>query len=743
MVKNETKRVLKRQLNLFQVIMLGTAGALGSGIFVMTGHAAAISGPAAILAVLIGGLLSFSIALNYCELATIYPETGGAMTYVREAWGKNLLSFLVGSLDSISSTFYCALSAVGFAYSLSVLIPSTPIILVAVAVIAFFTFLNILGVTNVGNAQIFMGAFLLLAFGIFIGAGLFSSHGFHLSTLMPGGKFFIYDGVYPNIVAILKTIALIYAAYVGFEVIADDAEEIRNPNKIIPVAILVSLTLITVINTLTLTVTMGTLPWQEIAGSETALTDSVVHFLPKIGVLLMAFTGLVATLTSVNSSMLSATRESFTLSRDGAWPGFLSRLNRYRVPFAAILLIGVISSLISIVGVVDFLSYITSAGYLFVLFFSNFAMIILRKKYPAINRPFKAPLFPSTPLIATLTCLIVILFSNVNSLLFLAAVLAVLTVYYYLRIFLSGWLETHKRNLVPGNSRIVIPILQSHLTNNLISLGTTLAQAEQDISLCLTSVVTNSLINQNGNRNEYLEKVDGQRQQILRKFIHYAVDRNVPMYTKMMVGNSISESIQREVELDSHTRLVLLPWPEKHSASHLSEEAVKDICANVKANVGVLTDRNLSGIKSILVPIGGGLHCRLAVQLANKIACLENAHLDFVRVLPHEKNTENEEDEMAYLQEVVITELKEQPQNAILRLLFSDEVEKALLEEIKENSYDLVLIGSSEDDKPNEYIFGKVADHVAEKSNCSVLVVKRYQGATASWLRHRVKQLDF
>ena len=112
------KRTLKRQLNLVQVIMLGTAGTIGSGIFILTGHAAAVSGPAAILAVIIGGLLSFSIAFNYSELATTYPETGGAMTYVREAWGKGLLAFLVGSMDSISSTFYCALGAVGFAYSL-------------------------------------------------------------------------------------------------------------------------------------------------------------------------------------------------------------------------------------------------------------------------------------------------------------------------------------------------------------------------------------------------------------------------------------------------------------------------------------------------------------------------------------------------------------------------------------------------------------------------------------------------
>ena len=123
-VRMAQKRTLKRQLNLLQVVMLGTAGTLGSGVFILTGHAAAVAGPAAIWAVLVAGILSFSIALNYCELATTYPETGGAMTYVREAWGKGLLAFLVGSMDSISSTFYTALSAVGFAYSVSVFVPA-------------------------------------------------------------------------------------------------------------------------------------------------------------------------------------------------------------------------------------------------------------------------------------------------------------------------------------------------------------------------------------------------------------------------------------------------------------------------------------------------------------------------------------------------------------------------------------------------------------------------------------------
>jgi amino acid transporter len=188
-----SKRTLKRQLNLFQVIMLGTAGTLGSGIFVLTGLAAEVAGPMTFLAIFIGGFLSFSIALNYSELATIYPETGGAMTYVREAWGKGLLSFLIGSMDSISSTFYCALSAVGFAYSLSVFFPNIPIIPVAIAVIIIFVILNILGVTNVGNIQIVMGGCLIFAFAVYIIAGFVSPHGFQPAILFPDGKMFATD----------------------------------------------------------------------------------------------------------------------------------------------------------------------------------------------------------------------------------------------------------------------------------------------------------------------------------------------------------------------------------------------------------------------------------------------------------------------------------------------------------------------------------------------------------------------
>ncbi len=732
------KRTLKRQLNLFQVIMLGTAGTLGSGIFVLTGLAAEVAGPATFIAIIIGGFLSFSIALNYSELATVYPETGGAMTYVREAWGKGLLSFLIGSMDSISSTFYCALSAIGFAYSLSVFFPNIAIIPVAIAVVVLFVVLNILGVTNVGNVQIVMGISLLFAFAVFIIAGFVSPTGFQPAILLPGGKVFLSDDLGVNLKTMMRTIALIYAAYVGFEVIADDAEEVKNPSKIIPVAILVSLGIITLVYCLTVVVTLGTVPWQSVAGSKTALTDAIKVFLPGWGVTLIGIAGMVGALTSINSSMLSATRESFTLSRDGAWPKVLSRLNSARVPFMAILFIGIVSILITIIGVVDFLSYITSAGYLFVLFFSNMAMIQLHRKYPNIHRPFKAPFFPLTPILASVTCIIVIFFSDLDALAFLAGILTVLTIYYYGHIGLQLWSEAHKRNLSPGRWRIILPITTPSNSDGLLKVGSLLAEAEKDMNMCLLTVLPSSAQTDQQFPGDFMEKIRNQRHAVLEKFIHYAIDRNVPMYTKMVSDNTFENGIINEIKNDSNVKLLLLKWPGKKSENAQYHAAVKRLLEDAGVSIGLLYDRGIKQFQNIMVPVGGGFHSRLAIHLANDIAMQEGAHVDYFRVISEKSDEETNQDQLSFLQEIVMTELGENPANATLRLISADSICDAVIQESEANEYDLTIIGSA-DIIENDSLFGQVSEQVAENSKNSVLVVHRHDSPTASWLRQQLK----
>ena len=732
------KRTLKRQLKLTQVIMLGTAGTLGSGIFVLTGHAAGVAGPAMILAVIVAGFLSFSIALNYSELATTYPESGGAMTYVREAWGKGLLSFIVGSMDSISSTFYCALSAVGFAYSISVFIPRIPIVPVAIAVILLFTLLNVLGVTKIGNIQMVMGVVLVIAFVIYIIGGFISSNGFSIATFVPDGKFFIGNSFWSNLVTIMQTIALIYALYVGFEVIADDAEEVMNPSKNIPIAIIVSLFLITLIYSTASLVALGTTPWQELAGSETALSDTIAKFLPGIGVIIIGIAGMVGALTSVNSSMLSATRETFTLSRDGAWPQFLQRLNQARVPFMAILFIGVVSSMITGIGLVNFLSYITSAGYLFVLLCSNLSMLTLHQKYPFIHRPFKAPLFPLTPIIASLTCLIVILFSELNALLFMAGILTLLILFYYGQIGFRVYKDAHTRSLSPGRWRLLVPFYNTAGQDNVIKLGTVLAEAEKDLNMCLLSILPKSGQLDVGLDEKFYEKIRERRKFILDQFIKYAVERNVPLYTKMITDDSLANGIINEIKNDNNVKLLLMKWPEESFARQSYLQDLKNIADAHVANFGVLHDRGLKSFKNILVPVSRGYHCRLAVQLANMIANQENGNVEYLHIIPIEITEEEVEDQIAFLQEIIMTEINQIPSNASLEVIKADDVSQMIINETIHTPYDLIIIGASEDTKTPDSLFGYKADSIAEKAACSVLVIYHNEAPAASWLRRQL-----
>ncbi|MEA4958483.1 MAG: amino acid permease [Anaerolineaceae bacterium] len=729
------KRTLKRQLNLLQVIMLGTAGTLGSGIFVLTGHAAAVAGPATILAIVIGGILSFSIAFNYCELATTYPETGGAMTYVREAWGKGLIAFLVGSMDCISSTFYTALSAVGFAYSLSVFFPAIPIVPVAIAAIIVFVILNILGVTKVGNFQMVLGAILLFAFAVYIIAGFTMPNGFHPQTLFPNGRMFESSGFFPNLAIIMRTIALIYAAYVGFEVIADDAEEIRNPSKNIPIAIMVSLALITIVYSLTVTVALGTTPWQQLAGSETALSDTIKVFFPGLGVTIIAIAGMVGALTSINSSMLSATRESFTLSRDGAWPAMLSRLNRVRVPFFAIIMIGVVSILVTAIGAVNFLSYITSAGYLFVLFLSNMAMIRLRKKYPYIHRPYKVPLFPLTPLLASLTCLIVIVFSEWKALLFTVGVLALFSMYYYGRIGVEAWKSEHTRSLSPGRYRLLVPVDQRAQLDNVVQLAASVAEAKPDTNLCLLQVIREQETENEQGRQE----ISRTRQYLLEKFIHYAVKRNVPLYSKTVNADTQADGIIEEIRNENNVRMVMFKWPENKEEQPEFEAMIQRLSKGGVVNFAVLYDRGISQLEDILVPVGGGYHSKMAVRLAENLASVNDGHVDYLRVVPNEIEEDAYEDQMAFLQEVVMTELGNIPGDVGMHITRGDDAANAIIDEVHQRDYDLVIIGSYEGDRMDEPIFGNLVDRVRRGSSCSVLVVRQHERPAASWLRRQLK----
>lgn len=738
------KRKLKRQLNLLQVIMLGTAGTIAAEIFVLTGHVAKIAGPETVLALVLGGLLTLSIALNYCELATTFPVTGGAMTYVGEAFGKGWLMYLVGSLDMLSSTFYAALSAVGFAISLSVFIPGIPIIPIAILVILFVGFMHLRGVSNVGNLQIILGGFLLSVFVAFILKGFTAATGFHMDTFLSGKVVFENQSTIAHLGRMLTAIALTYNAYVGFEVIADDAEEIKKPDRNIPIGILVSLLLTTVIYSLVSLVAIGTVPFEQLSGSETALTDAAARFWPTIGVQMMGAAGIVATLTSVNSAMLSATREAFSLSRERVWPRIFSRLSHWRTPWVAILMVVIVSGLVAAVGVVDFLSFISSAGYMFVLFFATLAMPKLRKIYPNIERPFKVPLYPLTVILAALAGLMIIAFANPRALLFLGIVLVLLTIAYFITKQVKARQELHSRlDYAEGGGRVLVSAKRVETARSLVGLAAQMVDQQEDTAICLFSVFK-SPINLDADQVPQMVAEKKQAQlHILEEITPLATKRNVPIYAKLKAALRVEEGLFSELNRHADIKLVMLGVPAERAKIEQPNSILKEVLMMANRNVAVLRDKGTTeNIQRVLVPVGNGPNAKFALQLARDIVEPGDARVVALRLVVGEADEEKMEDEELHLHEITENELGELHPNFDFVVRQTGSVSEAILEECRSGGYDLLIMGTGEQFSDPNRVFGQLNDYLIETVPCSMLVVRRYQTDTSLWMRKQLKRIE-
>lgn len=737
------KRKLKRQLNLIQVIMLGTAGTIAAEIFVLTGHAAGIAGPEAVLAIIIGGVLSLSIALNYCELATTYPVTGGAMTYVKEGFGNNLLMFLVGSLDALSSTFYAALSAVGFAYSLRIFLPFMPIIPVALVVILIMGILHVRGITQVGNLQIILGAFLLIVFGLYIILGLTRPEGFSQEVFVSGRVLFENRSFWANLGRMLTTIALIYNAYVGFEVIADDAEEIQKPSRYIPIGILVSLGITTLVYSLVSYVTIGVIPYSDLAGSETALTDAARVFWPRLGVPLMGAAGIVATLTSVNSAMLSATRETFTLSRDQVWPRILGRLSHWRTPYVSIIFIAIVSGLITIIGLVDFLSFISSAGYMFVLIWASLSMIKLRKKYVDVSRPFKAPLFPLTAILAALSGILIITFADPTALLFLGIVLIILSVIYYVSQYFKKRtiIETQLQEAI-GGGRILVAAVNPKTAEGLVELASRLAEHQEDTSISLLSVIKVPSMPSQKEINDIVQKSKSERTALLERTAPIAQKRNVAISTKTKVSNNVESAIYKELKSPNPVRLIMLGWPSLDTKLKIPHNIIKEVMVNARGDVAVFRNRGINGLRKVLLPFTGGPNSRLLLNLAQSLAFSPDVHVTVLHLTTLGLDQEAKEDANLYVQEIVEEMLGGIPPWMAIKVVETQSVSEGILTECEKEHYDLLMIGAGSEAFSHKYLFGSLNDVLIEEVDCSMLIVRRYQPEARLWLKNRIRGIE-
>jgi len=732
---------LVRTLGLAQILMLGIGGTMGAGVFVLTGHAAGMVGPAVILVFLLAALQSLPNSLSYAELASTFPVAGGGYAYISKAT-KGLLPFSVGWVSWFSSMVYSALAAVGAAYSLKLFLPFLPVSLTALGLIALFTANSVRGSEEAGRTQVILAGVLLASLAAFVIAGLVLPHGFTFAEFYKDSGFFIHEGTLKNMAEIFKTLTLVNVLFVGYEVIATTAEEAKNPGRNIPIAVVATIFICATVYCAITFTALGIVSAKTLGTSPTPLSDAAARLGPW-GAPAMGVAGLVATLTSLNTAMVSSARVALALSRDGYLPDFLSRIHpRLKTPVPAILLTGVLIALAALSGDEVFLGYVSNFGYMYVVFFTNVSVILLRRKMPDVKRPFRTPWYPVLPIVGCIGIVIVEVFTELHALVVGIGLIGVGLIVYQLRRPVERAVEVTTKTVEAARREILVPVANPMTAESLIKMAAILGQAREEVTLATLSVVKTPAATPLELAQSTLNGQDNGRKALLKQVASYAHEQGVPVRTLLKATRGVASGILGVAEARGGVGLILMGWRGQLSTHRVAGSVVKEVVHGAPCDVAVLRDRGVEDIKNVLVPAGSGPHARLALRLGWDIARAVGGSLTVLRIVPEPEGVC--EVEMDVLRQLVEDEVGHVPEAAAIRLACNDSIADGILEEAarvkEEDGYDLIAIGASEEWFLRDMLFGSVPDLLADRAYCSVLMVRRYEPTPVSWVRRLIKK---
>ena len=405
---------LERTLGLLPALAIGTGTMVGAGIFVFPGLAAGQAGPAAMLSFAIGAVIALLVALPTSELATAMPESGGGYFFVSRALGT-LFGCMVGIGQWLGLVFASAFYLMGFGHYLSDLVQELGIDLplsvmgLALGMAILLTGVSITGTENTGDLQNWIVGSLLVILGGFLGHGGLEVVGVFGQQQTP--EAFLPYGTMP----VFTTAALVFTSYLGFVQIATVAGEITHPARNLPRSMIGSVLLVGTLYVLTIFIGTSLLGSEQLSElGETAVVNVGRSIAGTFGAAALLGGGLLATLSSANASILSASRSIYALSRDDLVPPQVERINkRYRTPHVALLLAGGPIVGLILFGRVEVLAEVASLLHLFMYGLICVALLILRRSPPDGYQPtFRCPGYPVVPLLGALTSFGLVAFMN-------------------------------------------------------------------------------------------------------------------------------------------------------------------------------------------------------------------------------------------------------------------------------------------------------------------------------------------
>ena len=386
---------LERTIGLVGGLAIGIGTMIGAGIFVFPGVAAANAGPAAALSFAIGAVIALLVALPASELATAMPRSGGGYFFISRGLGTGP-GAVVGLGLWLGLVFASAFYLVGLgSYAGQVFteagfaLPISPAVPLGVAFGVGLTVLSLFGTENTAALQNGIVVVLLAILTLFLGYGSLDALGVFGAESTPE-QFFPAGGLLP----VLQTAALVFTSYLGFAQIATVAGDIKEPSRNLPLAMVGSVILVGVFYVITIFVATSAFGSARLGEfGETAMVEVAREFVGLPGALAILFAGLLATFSSANASILSASRAVYAVSRDDLIPETASRINlKYGTPHVALGLAGGPIVVLTATGQVELLAEVASFLHLVMYGLICVALIQLRREGPDWYTPsFRCP----------------------------------------------------------------------------------------------------------------------------------------------------------------------------------------------------------------------------------------------------------------------------------------------------------------------------------------------------------------
>ncbi len=374
---------LKKEINLLGVFAIATGTTLSAGFFLLPGLAAAQAGPALIIAYLIAAIPMIPAMFSVIELATAMPKAGGMYYFMDRTLGP-----IFGTIGGIGTWLALVLKVsfalIGMGAYITLFFPEVQGIIIAVILAVCLGILNIFGAEKTEKLQIYLVAGLLIILIGFISGGIPELQSVNFKGFFDAGA----D-------SIMATAGMVYISYVGITKVASLSEEVINPERNLPIGVILSLSVSILIYILGTTVIVGVLPMDKLAGNLTPVSAAAEIFWGKTGSIIVAIAALFAFVSVANAGTMSASRYPLAMSRDHIMPGLFKKLGKHGTPINAI-----VSTVFVIILILIFLNpmkiaKLASAFQLLMFSLACLGVIIMREsKIESYDPGYFSPLYP-------------------------------------------------------------------------------------------------------------------------------------------------------------------------------------------------------------------------------------------------------------------------------------------------------------------------------------------------------------